>query len=59
MATSDIAMVQPFLELLQILDDTGKNEQLNIMRDRCNAMVRNALGALGDNQVDITGDTFW
>jgi hypothetical protein len=59
MATSDIATVQPFLELLQLLDETGKNELLNSMRKKCNDMVRDALSSVNDSRVDMVGDNFW
>jgi hypothetical protein len=51
---SDIALLEPFTELLQHLDDGGDNAMLHNMHKRCSALILEALTATNVAQ-DILG----
>ncbi|KAK9772816.1 putative Fungal-specific transcription factor domain-containing protein [Seiridium cardinale] len=45
-ARSDILLIEPFLELLEVLDDDGDNVELQRMRKECNSLIQNAIAAV-------------
>ncbi|KAH7305227.1 fungal-specific transcription factor domain-containing protein [Stachybotrys elegans] len=45
-ARSDISLIEPFLDLLGILDDHGDNAKLQRMREQCNGLIQNAIASM-------------
>jgi hypothetical protein len=52
-ARSDILLVEPFLGLLEALDDGGDNTELQKMRVECSSLIQNAMIAI-DSVEDAT-----